>query len=254
MLTDYDLGNFNEIDFYKSLIEKFKKVYPDIDPISLDSDLLENMLTNIFQDDKSKYTESMNNIKPINKITNIIKENILMADELIPEMSIPTNLIYLEGKINNTPINIMIDTGATSCFTYKSIVEKCGVEYLIDSTTTTLVQGAHGIKPTLGVIWFLEIDLYISNGNSEFVSIPISVDIIDDGDINESYKNIIENNKCENNKCENKLVEKEIPDSKNNKNKLELILGINFLKSYRANIDFSSMTITLNKTIKIKFK
>jgi len=37
-------------------------------------------------------------------------------------------------------------------------------------------------------------------------------------------------------------------------NKLELIMGINFLKSYRANIDFSTMTMTLNNNIKIKFK
>jgi hypothetical protein len=243
MLTD---TNFDENTVFESLVNKFKIMYPDIDPFQLDSDLLQNMLANILEDDNLKYNKSIiTNNQQVNKINDIIKENILMADELIPEMSVPSNLIYLEGKISNTPINIMIDTGASSCFTYKSIIEKCGLEYLIDSSSRIMVQGAHGIKATLGCIWFLEIELDISNGKKEYVSIPITIDIIDDSEINQSHKNNLSNEELINNKSNN---------LETNKNKLELILGINFLKSYRANIDISTMTLTLNKTIKIKFK
>ena len=50
------------------------------------------------------------------------------------------------------------------------------------------------------------------------------------------------------------IKEDETIDKSLTHDKLELILGINFLKSYRANIDFSTMTMTLNGNIKIKFK
>ena len=137
----------------------------------------------------------------INKNNNfnqeIIKQNMLMADEFIPEMTIPTNLIYLKGRLNGINTRIMIDTGASSCVIFKSIVDKCGLGYLVDSSTSVMVQGAHGMKPTLGTIWFAEIEIEIDT--DKWVSIPISVEVIDDSEtiktkqiIKEHYEKINE--------------------------------------------------------------
>ena len=39
---------------------------------------------------------------------------------------------------------------------FKSVIEKCGIEYLVDKSTRVMVQGAHGMKPTVGTLWYLE--------------------------------------------------------------------------------------------------
>lgn len=216
--SKYTSNNLDEKTF--DLIVKFKSIYPDIDISSLDDELLQNMIDNIL------------NHNIINKSDEIIDKNLLMAHDLIPEMLIPYNLINLEGKINNVPIKIMIDTGASACFAYKSIIEKCNLEYLIDKSSCILAQGAHGINNSIGTIWFLDIELNISNDMHNFASIPITVNILDDTEI-------IKHN--------NKNIKHD------NKNNIELVLGMNFLKSYKVNIDFSSRTLTLNNSIKIIF-
>mgnify|MGYP001124634510 CR=1 FL=1 len=143
---------------------------------------------------------------------------------------------------------------------------------IIDKSSKKMIQGVHGIKSSLGMIWFLDIELCTDLTNkdnehdtdkSNYVSIPITVNVNDDTEETPAYNLVKE--KVKKNKeivgtndkvfeleklnqiCED--MEKSITDYK-----LELILGINFLKSYMPNIDFGSMTITLNNDIKIKFK
>ena len=170
----------------------------------------------------------------------LINQNILMADKIIPEMSISSNLIYIGGKINGINVKIMIDTGATSCVIFKSVVNKCGLNYLIDKSMSVMAQGTHEMKPTLGTIWFLEIDLEIDKNHNHWISVPIGVEVFDDSKTIISNEIVSESNN-------------KIEDIFNINHDFELILGMTFLKLYRANIDFSSMTLTLNKNIKIKF-
>ena len=179
------INNMSEFEF-NNIINEFVKFYPDIDPMSIDTDLLQDMLDNIVEQNKANNNINVNTFD-FNKKNifdkNIINKNIMMADEIIPEMSIPTNLIYLKGRINSIPVNIMVDTGASCCFTYKSIITKCCLENLIDTQSKIMIQGAHGIKASLGTIWFLEIDLDISNGKEQWVTIPITIEVNDDTDI-----------------------------------------------------------------------
>lgn len=281
------LGN-DDSNVNKYISKKLNTLYPDINLDEIDNDLLQNIILNIISEDYSNINKlkndmmtNINNIsnnndnKSNDKITNnkiefdknnnficqeIIKQNILMADEIIPEMSIRSNLIHLKGRLNGINTRIMIDTGASCCVIFKSVVDKCGLGYLLDSSTSVMVQGAHGMKPTLGTIWFVEIEIEIDK--DKWVSIPISVEVIDDSEtiktnqiIKEHQKQInkiIGINDLDNNKDNKKL------DNDNNNNSeqprgFEIILGMTFLKSYRANIDFSTMSITLNKNIKIKF-
>lgn len=266
--TIYDLlGNDNNVNEY--IDTKLKKIYPDIISTDIDKDLLENIILNLIDEDcknnnnnknniTSKIVELSNNNNNTNinnntdKIYNnfnedIIKENILMADEIIPEMSISSNLIHLKGKLNGIDIKIMVDTGASSCVIFKSTLEKCGLEYLIDTNTSVMVQGAHGIKPSLGTIWYIEVELEICKEN--MINVPITVEVIDDTESINANKIIQENyDKIKKNICK----DDDITTNKNT-HSFEIILGMSFLKSYRANIDFSTMTITLNKNIKIKF-
>lgn len=278
------LGN-NDIGVNKYISKKLSSLYPDINLDIIDDDLLQNIIVNIISEDYSNINKlkkdmiiNINNISNnndndnklkdndnIGKIPNyninqeIIKENMLMADEIIPEMTMLTNLIYLKGKLNGIDARIMIDTGATSCVIFKSVVDKCNLGYLIDSSTSVTVQGVHGIKPTLGTIWFVEIEIEIDM--NKWVSIPICVEVIDDSEIIKSNQIIKDHNKQI-----SKIIGLSDFDNNNNNNKqsdfdknseqthgFEIILGMTFLKSYRTNIDFSTMTITLNKNIKIKF-
>lgn len=284
-------NNISEIEFYNSLVSQFKDFYPDINPDNIDNDLLQNMLENI-NDHINNFNKNNNiisnditlnntNISNNTNIPNqllkkemyfnetIISENNSMAYDIIPEMLIKSNLIYLKGKMGGKPINIMIDTGASCCFTYSSVIRKCGLEYLIDTKSQIMIMGAHNIKPTLGTIWFVEIELNIgdkTNSDEKFVSIPISIEVNDDKELLESENKI--NMEFDNNIAKLKEIaytnkklydieeiEKQIQIRKNSKTNeiFDLILGINFLQSYGANIDFSTKTITLNKTIKIKF-
>jgi hypothetical protein len=261
-------------DYFK---KKFNLLYPDIDINNVDKELLDNILINIINDDTDKIDKIKTDM--FNKINNtlsnsiieknigkdkqnttckkLIKQNILMADEIIPEMSVPTDLIYLKGKLNGYPLKIMVDTGATSCVIFKSVIDKCGIEYLVDTSTSVLVQCAHGMKPTIGTLWYVEIELGI--GEKNYISIPITAEIIDDSETIQANK-IIEEHLLKINDLVkiNDSVKKNDCGETNNKsdNKshgFDIILGMTFLKSYRANIDFFTMSISLNNNIKIKF-
>jgi hypothetical protein len=221
--------------------------------LNIPTDPNESNINKISNNTNNYFNKTNINIQQNKFDLEIIKQNILMANEIIPEMSIPSDLIYLKGKLNGINTRIMIDTGASVCVVFKSVIDKCKLNYLIDTSTSVMIQGAHGMKPTLGTIWFVEIELEIIK--DKFVAIPISLDVIDDSEtikankiIGEHYdkiKKIMDpNDNMDNNftnLCENKS------------HGFDIILGMTFLKSYRANIDFSTMSITLNSNIKIKF-
>ena len=149
--------------------------------------------------------------------------NFLLANQYIPEMSLETELIIINGKINDKKIKIMIDTGATVSTIFKSAIEKYNIEEdIIDKNNLTDFYDTHGINKTIGTIWFLEIELETNTGH---LILPTNVEIINDNQSDEFI----------------------------NYRDFDLILGINFLKYYRANIDFVSKMIILDEDIKIKF-
>lgn len=232
MLSDYFLNLIQDKDF----IYKFQNSYPDKNPYILDYDVLNNL--NINQDDKIN-----------NKINNKLNQNIIMGNEIIPEMQIETDLIYLNGKINGNQIRILLDTGASSCVIFKSLIDKYNLDYLVDKENIAMVQGPNQINKTYGKIWFLDIELEISKNN--YISVPIAVNIIDDYEIIQQKKILKDYDQNLSNSITNNILEYNYYDDK--LHEFELILGMGFLKSYKANIDFNLMNITLNNNIKIKF-
>ena len=140
-------------------------------------------------------------------------------------MLLPTNLIYLNGKINGVPIKILFDTGASSNCIFKSKIIEAGLDDVVDKHDKAKIQGINSNKETYGKIWYTEIELYLNFEKKENLTAIIGLNLM-----------VIDDEK-----------------SDKNLNTFDIILGLNFMKSYRTNIDFMTNTITLNNTIKIKF-
>ena len=134
-----------------------------------------------------------------------------MAVNIIPEMLIPTEMIILNGEINGLPVNILLDTGASTSVIFSNAINKLNLHELIDIEQSSMLEGI-GKEKSLGQIWYIELKL---NGNIYPISLVGSNNRIKDFD---------------------------------------MILGINFLRSYKALIDFKNKTLTLNDKYEIKFK
>jgi hypothetical protein len=218
---------FNILKQHPHIIQLFNSHYPDLQFELLDEDLMKDVIESIMGETfNNTIKKSINNTSiPINTLENIIEQNYDLADKYIPEMLLPTNLIYLNGKINNIPIKILFDTGATSNCIFKSKIIEAGLDYLVDVRNKTIIQGINSNKETYGKIWYTELELELKSSNKEknYAMIGLNLQIVNDDNSDKKINNF------------------------------DVILGLNFMKSYRTNIDFSTNTITLNNTIKINF-
>lgn len=101
-----------------------------------------------------------NNTVEINKkIKEIaVNENIEKAYIEFPQSFIPSELIYLNGKINDHEIKLLIDTGATRSVISNNFALACGIEHLIDTSVKGALVGV-GTCKTLGKIHYLEVNI-----------------------------------------------------------------------------------------------
>ena len=209
------------------IIKLFNEHCPDLNLEYLEDDLIEDIVKSIRRrifDDFSKKS-----IKKIVKTQDItIDDNYDMADKYIPEMLLPSNQIHLNGKINNIPVKLIFDTGAATNLIYRSKMIEVGLDNIVDKGCIVQITGVNSSKKSYGKIWYTEIALDLNDKEKEQSStttaiVVLNLTVIDDG-----------------------ITDKKL-------NLYDIILGTNFMKSYRANIDFMTNTITLNNTIKIKF-
>lgn len=199
------------------LINFINKIDPNLKFEQMDETLAKEVVENILGMDINNFL-----INNTNNINNEIQKTFDLAHEHIPEMLFPTKLITLNGKINNIPIKILIDTGATSNCIYKTKIIQAGLENIIDENAKSVITCIQSNKETFGKIWYTDIELEIitTEKNKSYAMLGINLIVIDD---------------------ENK----ETP--------FDLILGLNFMKSNKMNIDFLTNSITLNGNIKLKF-
>jgi hypothetical protein len=187
-----------------------------------------------------------------------VKDNVEMAEMLIPEMEFTQSLIHLKGKINNVPITFMVDTGASMCVTHEYVIEKCCLHHLVDTKEIKYITGAHSTEPTLGKIWCVEIELEVmlDDNSVSFISIPISIDVSHDiiTHYTKESEKMKKMKKAMMNILDNHPRASENQDNHNIHMPHDVILGQTFLRSYRANIDFGSRVITLNGEIKLRFE
>lgn len=255
--------------------QKFSEYYPGAEIDKMDPDILQELIYNMLEmevekdpeliktKNKTKTEFNLNN-KEKNWNKDIVQKNIEISDMLIPEMSFIQPLIHLNGRINGVPVVFMIDTGASMCVTHEYLIEKCCLQHLVDTNEIKYITGAHSTEQTLGKIWCVDVDLEVQmdDGTISFVSIPISIDV--SHDINTVVTEESEKMKKMKNAMYNildnhpKAPKKEASEKNNDhtcKNCVshDVILGMTFLRSYRANIDFAKRVITLNDNIKLPF-
>ena len=218
-------------DLDESIITLFKIHYPDIDPFILEKDILVNMIENMFAIDNEKFAKEI-------MADNLIDDNYERANDLIPEMLVQSDLIYLKGRLNGLPVNILFDSGCQVSTTFKSIIQKTELEYLVDKKAKTYCAGVSGIVETFGTLWFTELEIEVKT--DEFISTPIKLSICDDDD---KKKQIDENDEIDENE---KFIKKEgkSPD---------ILLGIDFMKAYKVIINFNKNTIIFNNDIVINY-
>lgn len=166
----------------------------------------------------------------INYTTNLVKikedsETLYKkARNEIPQYFVNNGNPYLFGKYNNYRFNILIDSGATSSVLYLSFVKLLGLDKMIDTTNTSNVLTVNGETTTYGKLYHMNIT--ICNENKDF-EIPIMVDVMDDS--------------------------KEKNHGVRLSNAQSIILGMDFLKSCKAIINFNKNEITLNDKYTIKY-
>lgn len=259
--------------------QKFSEYYPGSEIDKMDPDILSEMMYEMLLSEIDKDPSLVEHKIPEKKLpeksedknwnNDIVKENFEMAEALIPEMAFTQSLIQLNGKINNVPVVFMVDTGASMCVTHEYVIEKCCLHHLVDNKQITYVTGAHSTEPTLGKIWCVEIELEIKldDDSVSFVSIPVSIDVSHDivghssieseklKNMKNAMMNILDNHPRAKEESESKS-NTDVDSDKHKHNHIthDVILGQTFLRSYGANIDFSTRTITLNGDIKLKFE
>ena len=106
---------------------------------------------------------------------NIIDQNYALAMDIIPESFIPVNMLYIKGKINNTELDIFVDTGAQVSVMSLSLAKQLGIAFLIDHFCEGKLVGV-GTKNMIGKIHYVDIEF----GN---FSLPCGFTIIDSDDL-----------------------------------------------------------------------
>ena len=132
------------------------------------------------------------------------------AKQTIPRMlehSVPK--IFINGYIDNIPINILLDTGGTTSIVDYKLLERLDRLEDIDYRTISTIGAFNGETTySTGYIPYIEVGL-----NSQTNIVPIAATVA-----NISIKNI----------------------------KVDLLLGLNFLISYNAKIDIENKKLYIN--------
>jgi hypothetical protein len=231
----------SELDI--SIVIIFKQYYPFIDHTTLDNNILAMLIENMFLMEKDKYSlsdsdeeynEENNDLVSDNEESDnedmVVEENYSKANELIPDMIESGDLINVRGKLNDIPVNILFDSGCQTSTSFTSIIKKANLEHLIDKKAITYCNNIDGVTNTCGMIWLTELELEINEDN--YITVPIKLSILDDS------KNI---------------KQEDSDDEFDTTNKIDILLGTDFMKSNNVTIKNKKKIITLNEH-KITYK
>ena len=218
----------SELDI--SIINIFKQYYPNVDHTTVEANTLANMIDEMFEIEKSKYSDSESDTESVNSDP-IIEENYSNATELIPEMIESGDVVSIKGRLNNIDVTILFDSGCQTSSTFSSIVEKANLEYIVDKKAKTYCMGINGRTDTIGMIWCTEIELETEEVSGNYLSVPIKLSILDD--------------------IKNKEDEDLDMETESN-NKIDILIGTDFMKTHNVIINFSKKLVIIND-VKIKY-
>jgi hypothetical protein len=197
----------SELDI--SIITIFNQYYPDIDHTTIERNTLANMIDEMFEIEKSKYSDSESE----SESDPVVEENYSKATELIPEMIESGDVVSIKGKLNNVDVNILFDSGCQTSSTFSSIISKANLENIIDKKAKTYCMSMTGKTETLGMIWCTDLEL------ENYISLPIKLSILEDS---------------------------KDPETESN-NKIDILLGTDFMKTHNIIINFSKKIIIVNE-------
>jgi len=198
----------SELDI--SIITIFKQYYPNIDHTTIERNTLANMIDEMFEIEKSKYSDSESDSDQ--EPDPVVEENYSKATELIPEMIESGDVVSIKGKLNNVDVNILFDSGCQTSSTFSSIVARANLENIIDKKAKTYCMSMTGKTETLGMIWCTELEL------ENYISVPIKLSILEDP---------------------------KDPETESN-NKIDILIGTDFMKTHNVIINFSKKKIMIN--------
>lgn len=144
----------------------------------------------------------------------IVKKNWSDAYDLIPEIFVRQHQLTILVKINDLEIPALIDTGAVSTVMTKRLVDKCNLNNLVDDEMEENLIGISSVN-SLGKIWYYTFNI------DKFV-IETSLIILNDESIDPIFEH-------------------------------HIIIGLDILKKYNAQIDFYNNAVTFNDMFTIKF-
>ena len=134
----------SELDI--SIITIFKQYYPNIDHTTIERNTLANMIDEMFEIEKSKYSDSESDSDQ--ESDPVVEENYSKATELIPEMIESGDVVSIKGKLNNVDVNILFDSGCQTSSTFSSIIVKANLENIIDKKAKTYCMSMTGKTET----------------------------------------------------------------------------------------------------------
>ena len=217
---------------------KFNSLYPDLNLNTLDNELITDIVLYMYNE-KIIDLPQMDNINEetsciLNNLSDIKKEEIgelieeygidknylkknkialnrIKADELIPELFVPGELIIINGKLLDNPVKIFLDSGASGCCIGKSTVKRCNLIELVDTESIVLIESSTKFD-SRGKIWYVE--LFIQDNQNNLIPFATTFEVIDD--ISSQF---------------------------------DLILGSNFFRTYNANINYKNCIVTLDNSV-----
>jgi hypothetical protein len=227
-MCNYLIKSMSDLNI--SIVNLFKQYYPSIDHTTLDNGILAILIENMFEVEKSKYSDTESDTNSDiesdsdSTLDPVIEENYAIATQLIPNQIDSGDMICVQGRINQVPVNVLFDSGCQTSTTFVSTVKKSGLEHLVDKKSRTYCNGINGITQTYGMIWCTQLELKANNETDNYISVPIKLSVLTD-------------NKYQ---------------SESNTNSIDILIGTDFMKATNTIINFSKNTIIL-KEFELKF-
>lgn len=206
-------------DLDESIITIFRQYYPLVDHRLLDPLELASMIDTMFDSERLKYGDSDDDCED----NSIVDKNYSLASEHIPEMIDSGDLVSIKGRLNGLHVNILFDSGCQTTSTYSSIVKAANIIDLLDKSAHTYCMGINGRIKTLGMIWYINLDLETGISSGDYISVPTKLSILDD---------IIDGS--------------ELDSELESETKIQLLIGTDFMKAHDVIINFKKRLITIN--------
>ncbi|KCV73460.1 hypothetical protein H696_00994 [Fonticula alba] len=108
----------------------------------------------------------------------VVSENLLNAQDDLPELLGSVHMLYISCKVNGVPCQAFVDTGAQMTLISHEFTKRAGIEHLIDRAHKVLAVGV-GQQQTVGRIHLADLHLTNDQESNNTVCLYTSFHVID---------------------------------------------------------------------------